>query len=176
MKLGVFSVSLAVQDLEASRRFYAKLGFEEFVGLCLNPGCDGRLCWSAVWRVVFEAPVGRRVVRRREHHAVGQALLPGDGIGPEIVAEAQKVLDCLQQDFGLSAQFEHAPVGGAGFDAPSAGAAATGSSRRKSSGSAKYSTIDSATFLHTAAPTSHQQNSSHAVKPVTSAAAQESKQ
>ena len=32
MKLGVFSVSLAVQDLEASRRFYAKLGFAEFAG------------------------------------------------------------------------------------------------------------------------------------------------
>lgn len=32
MDLGCFSVSLAVQDLEASRDFYAKLGFEVFAG------------------------------------------------------------------------------------------------------------------------------------------------
>lgn len=32
MQLGAFSVSLAVKDLEASRDFYAKLGFTPFVG------------------------------------------------------------------------------------------------------------------------------------------------
>lgn len=32
MKLGAFSVSLAVKDLETSRAFYAKLGFESFAG------------------------------------------------------------------------------------------------------------------------------------------------
>ena len=32
MELGAFSVSLAVQDLESSRRFYGQLGFEEFGG------------------------------------------------------------------------------------------------------------------------------------------------
>ncbi|MFT5353002.1 MAG: lactoylglutathione lyase [Polyangiales bacterium] len=32
MKLGSFSVSLAVKDLKASRDFYAKLGFKEFGG------------------------------------------------------------------------------------------------------------------------------------------------
>jgi lactoylglutathione lyase len=32
MKLGNFSVSLAVKDLEASRDFYQKLGFEGFMG------------------------------------------------------------------------------------------------------------------------------------------------
>ena len=32
MELGAFSVSLAVQDIEASRDFYAKLGFEAFAG------------------------------------------------------------------------------------------------------------------------------------------------
>lgn len=32
MKLGAFSVSLAVKDLEASRAFYEKLGFEPFAG------------------------------------------------------------------------------------------------------------------------------------------------
>lgn len=32
MQLGAFSVSLAVRDLEASRKFYAKLGFTPFGG------------------------------------------------------------------------------------------------------------------------------------------------
>ncbi len=32
MELGTFSVSLAVKDLEASRRFYEKLGFSVFHG------------------------------------------------------------------------------------------------------------------------------------------------
>ncbi|HEX7051195.1 MAG TPA: VOC family protein [Longimicrobiales bacterium] len=32
MELGAFSISLAVKDLEASRRFYEKLGFEPFAG------------------------------------------------------------------------------------------------------------------------------------------------
>ena len=32
MKLGAFSISLAVKDLEASRRFYEKFGFNAFAG------------------------------------------------------------------------------------------------------------------------------------------------
>ena len=32
MDLGAFSVSLAVKDLEASRKFYEKLGFKPFAG------------------------------------------------------------------------------------------------------------------------------------------------
>lgn len=41
------------------------------------------------------------------------AVLPGDGIGPEIVAEATKVLNALDERFEL----EEAPVGGAGYEA-----------------------------------------------------------
>ncbi len=44
------------------------------------------------------------------------AVLPGDGIGPEIVAQAVKVLDALQRD-GLKVEMEQAPIGGAGYDA-----------------------------------------------------------
>ncbi len=44
------------------------------------------------------------------------ALLAGDGIGQEIVAEAIKVLNCLQQDFGFNAELETAAIGGAGYD------------------------------------------------------------
>jgi len=45
------------------------------------------------------------------------AILPGDGIGPEIIAEALKVLECLRADFGFDAQWRQAPIGGAGYDA-----------------------------------------------------------
>ncbi|MGE3482844.1 MAG: 3-isopropylmalate dehydrogenase [Gammaproteobacteria bacterium] len=44
-------------------------------------------------------------------------LLAGDGIGPEIVGAAREVLDGLQHRFGLNAEFETAPMGGAGIDA-----------------------------------------------------------
>ncbi len=45
------------------------------------------------------------------------AILPGDGIGAEIVAEAVKVLECLRQQFGLKLEMEQAVVGGAAIDA-----------------------------------------------------------
>ena len=45
------------------------------------------------------------------------AILPGDGIGPEIVAEAVKVIDFLKQEGALDVELEEAPVGGAGYDA-----------------------------------------------------------
>lgn len=44
-------------------------------------------------------------------------VLPGDGIGPEVVAEAVKVLDCLRADFGLDAEVEQGIVGGSAVDA-----------------------------------------------------------
>jgi 3-isopropylmalate dehydrogenase len=44
------------------------------------------------------------------------AVLPGDGIGPEITAQAVRVLQALSTD-GLRIEMEHAAVGGAGFDA-----------------------------------------------------------
>jgi 3-isopropylmalate dehydrogenase len=44
------------------------------------------------------------------------AVLAGDGIGPEIVAQALKVLRALASD-GLKLELEEAPFGGAGFDA-----------------------------------------------------------
>jgi len=44
------------------------------------------------------------------------AVLPGDGIGPEIVAQALKVLNVLKAD-GLKVETEEAPIGGAGYEA-----------------------------------------------------------
>ena len=45
------------------------------------------------------------------------AVLPGDGIGTEIIAEALKVLDVLKQDHGLRVETETALIGGAAYDA-----------------------------------------------------------
>ncbi|PWB53447.1 MAG: 3-isopropylmalate dehydrogenase [Nitrosomonadales bacterium] len=44
------------------------------------------------------------------------AVLPGDGIGPEIVAQAVKVLNALASD-GMKIELEQAHIGGAGYDA-----------------------------------------------------------
>ncbi|HBR98234.1 MAG TPA: 3-isopropylmalate dehydrogenase [Gammaproteobacteria bacterium] len=45
------------------------------------------------------------------------AILPGDGIGPEIIHESLKVLSCLRDTHGVSLTWEVAPFGGAGYDA-----------------------------------------------------------
>ncbi len=44
------------------------------------------------------------------------AVLAGDGIGPEVMAEALKVLDAAQENFGFSLEYVHADVGGAAID------------------------------------------------------------
>ena len=41
------------------------------------------------------------------------ALLPGDGIGPEVIQQARRVLDALDLDL----RYEEAPVGGAAYHA-----------------------------------------------------------
>lgn len=45
------------------------------------------------------------------------AILPGDGIGPEIVNEAVKVINFLKDEGVLNVELAEAPVGGAGYDA-----------------------------------------------------------
>ena len=44
------------------------------------------------------------------------AVLPGDGIGTEIVAEALRVLEALRSNFGLQVETETALIGGAAYD------------------------------------------------------------
>ncbi|MFO7173432.1 MAG: 3-isopropylmalate dehydrogenase [Bacillota bacterium] len=45
------------------------------------------------------------------------AVLPGDGIGPEVTAEAVKVLEAVGRRFGIPLQFEWGLVGGAAYEA-----------------------------------------------------------
>ncbi|MCL2282476.1 MAG: isocitrate/isopropylmalate family dehydrogenase, partial [Fibromonadales bacterium] len=44
------------------------------------------------------------------------AVLPGDGIGPEIMKEGVRVLEAAGKKFGFSLSLEWAPVGGAAYD------------------------------------------------------------
>lgn len=44
------------------------------------------------------------------------AVLPGDGIGPEVMAEALKVLDAVEKKYNVAFERTHANVGGAGID------------------------------------------------------------
>ena len=43
-------------------------------------------------------------------------LLPGDGIGPEVIAQARKVLALLIDEYGLVLEFEEALIGGSAYD------------------------------------------------------------
>jgi len=43
-------------------------------------------------------------------------LLPGDGIGPEVIAQAKKVLLCLREQHGLKIDLEEALIGGSAYD------------------------------------------------------------
>ncbi len=44
-------------------------------------------------------------------------ILPGDGIGPEIIAEAVKVLECLRQEHDLDVTLDYGLLGGGAVDA-----------------------------------------------------------
>jgi 3-isopropylmalate dehydrogenase len=59
---------------------------------------------------------GLHSLRPYKNMAKKVAVLPGDGIGPEVVAEAVKVLARLQRDFSLKIALETALVGGAAYD------------------------------------------------------------
>jgi len=44
------------------------------------------------------------------------AVLPGDGIGPEIVKQAVKVMDAVSEKFGLKLNYKYGLIGGAAID------------------------------------------------------------
>lgn len=51
----------------------------------------------------------------KEKHKI--ALLPGDGIGPEVIQEAVKILKILESKLDLTIEMSSVPVGGAGYEA-----------------------------------------------------------
>jgi 3-isopropylmalate dehydrogenase len=44
------------------------------------------------------------------------AILPGDGIGPEVMQEAVKILDAVGHKFNLELKYEYGDVGGIAYD------------------------------------------------------------
>ena len=44
-------------------------------------------------------------------------LLPGDGIGPEVTAEARRVLEWSAQRHGIGLELEEGAIGGCAIDA-----------------------------------------------------------
>src|SRR3989442_436650 len=70
---------------------------------------------------MLKIPIGSSSVFRTHSIAVpGEArvaLLPGDGIGPEVIREAVKVLQAVAVRFHLSLGFTELPIGGAATDA-----------------------------------------------------------
>jgi len=44
------------------------------------------------------------------------AILPGDGIGPEVMQEAVKILDAVGHKFNLELKYEFGDVGGIAYD------------------------------------------------------------
>ena len=43
-------------------------------------------------------------------------ILPGDGIGPEIVGQAVRIIDSLREEGALDVTVEHASIGGTAYD------------------------------------------------------------
>lgn len=73
---------------------------------------------------VAEFPAGRHTVcpyeiRSLKGHIVQATILtlPGDGVGPEVMAEARNVLESVGQQFGHSFVFEERKIGGVAIDA-----------------------------------------------------------
>ena len=56
-------------------------------------------------------------------------ILPGDGIGPEVTREAQRVLEAAARRFDMKLDFETGLIGGASIDA--SGTPAFGRRRRR---------------------------------------------
>lgn len=54
------------------------------------------------------------ILMNAQQHTI--AVLPGDGIGPEVVAEGIKVLKAFEKKFNVSFALNYAPIGGAGIE------------------------------------------------------------
>ena len=64
-------------------------GLEKIVGSVLNPVGDGGVGRAAIGRIVFEAAVSRRIVRRRDHDAVGKPALASSIVSQDRVRDSR---------------------------------------------------------------------------------------
>ena len=92
-------------DLGSSRALRGGVGscrFQGFLMLCADMRLDEQQCGS-----YHDARMSTYRV----------AVLAGDGIGPEVMHEALRVLSAAEQKYGFNTQRVEKPVGGAGIDA-----------------------------------------------------------
>ncbi len=88
---------------------------------------DGQTTWNT--SVHYFCPITARVLDKELDESVSEfyhetrmsayqvAVLAGDGIGPEVMNEALRVLRAVEKKYGFSVQCVEKPVGGAGIDA-----------------------------------------------------------
>src|SRR4026208_140323 len=84
------------------------------------PTQTGESCCCADW-TKSGARCSRRPVSRHSNARGSErmktysiAVLPGDGIGPEVIAQAGRVLEAVAQRFELRFALQTLPIGGAG--------------------------------------------------------------
>ena len=81
----------------------------------LRKACPSRLSWGA--RTVFAHKRSAAALHEDIKMKKTICLLPGDGIGPEIVAQGVAVLEAVAKKFGHEFDFVPALIGGAAIDA-----------------------------------------------------------
>ena len=81
----------------------------------LRKACPSRLSWGA--RTVFAHKRSAAALHEDIKMKKTICLLPGDGIGPEIVAQGAAVLEAVAKKFGHEFDFVPALIGGAAIDA-----------------------------------------------------------
>lgn len=86
-----------------------------------SPVCDSTTRTTALWRCLRRGitfPVVTLLLRKVLFAMDARiVLLPGDGIGPEVVAEGKKVLDAVGRKFGHRFEYETCLIGGCAIDA-----------------------------------------------------------
>lgn len=80
---------------------------------------DGRMTNGDLraWWMISRLRIARGLLPTRMAKAFNIAVLPGDGIGPEVMVEALKVLAKISSASGVQFEFTHQLVGGAAIDA-----------------------------------------------------------
>ena len=98
---------------------FAQVGGEQLVGAVLNPPGGAGVGRTAIGRIVLEATIVRRIVRRRDHDAVGEPCGAAAVVSQNRVRErgsrrvAERVID-HHLDAVRRKHFERADEGGFG--------------------------------------------------------------
>lgn len=88
-----------------------------FVTAMIFAYCEKKYCNSCLCKLHCGICGAAVTVRRKiEYMKCNLAVIKGDGIGPEIVEEAMKVLDAVGEKYGHTFSYEQILMGGASID------------------------------------------------------------